>query len=135
MHLILGGRYMGKRDYAMRLYGNFGHVCNLSRDDPEEIRAGLITSIHDGVKTLIARGVNPVDFMADRIDILRDCVITGDEICGGVVPADAFGRKWRDETGRLYQFLANEADIVDRVFAGLPLRLKPCTYSSTLTIH
>ena len=133
MHLILGGRYMGKRDYATRLYGNFSHVCNLSCDDPEEICAGLITSIHDGVKTLIARGIEPVDFMAAKIDILRKCVITGDEIGGGVVPADAFGRKWRDETGRLYQFLANEADFVDRVFAGLSLRLKPCTYSSTLT--
>ena len=50
--------------------------------------------------------------------------MTGDEICGGVVPSDSFGRKWRDETGKLYQYLANESDIVDRVFAGLALRLK-----------
>ena len=126
---------MGKRDYAVRLYGNFGNVCNLSLDDPERIRAGLIISIHEGVKTLIARRIDPVNFMAARIDILRNCVITGDEICGGVVPADSFGRKWRDETGRLYQYLTREADIVDRVFAGLPLRLKPCTYSSTSTTH
>ena len=51
-------------------------------------------------------------------------MITGDEVCGGVVPADSFSRKWRDETGKLYQYLAGEAEIVDRVFAGLALRLK-----------
>ena len=31
---------------------------------------------------------------------------------------------WADETGKIYQFLANEAEIVDRVFAGLAIRLK-----------
>lgn len=114
---------MGKRDYALKLYGTFENTYDLSRDF-DGIRPGLLTNIHEGAKNLLARGINPREFFADRINILRDCVIVGDEICGGVVPADAFKRKWRDETGKLYQYLANESEIVDRVFAGLALRLK-----------
>ena len=115
---------MGKRNYAMKLYGGFGNISDLSRDDPDNIQPGLIVGIHAGAKTLVMRGVKPVDFFAGKMDILRECVITGDEICGGVIPADGLGRKWRDETGKLYQYLAGEADIVDRIFAGLAVRLK-----------
>lgn len=115
---------MGKRDYAMKLYGGFANIHDLSQDDPCNISAGLITEIHEGAKILLARGVNPCEFFAGKINILRHCVITCDEICGGIVPADEFLRKWRDETGKLYQYLASEADIVDRVFAGIALRLK-----------
>lgn len=114
---------MGKRDYALELYGTFENTYDLSRN-VDVIRPGLLTNIHEGAKNLLARGINPREFFADRINILRHCVIVGDEICGGVVPADAFKRKWRDETGKLYQYLANESEIVDRVFAGLALRLK-----------
>ncbi len=116
---------MGKRDYATRLYGSFEAVCDMNNDSPDSM-AGfcLVANIHEGAKSLLMRGINPVQFFSERIGALRRCVITGDEICGGIVPVDAFGRKWRDETGRLYQYLANEADIVDRVFAGLAMRLK-----------
>ena len=114
---------MGKRDYALKLYGTFENVADLSHNI-DDIRPGLITNIHEGAKILLTRGINPSDFFAGKIEILRRCVITGDEICGGVVPVDSFKRKWRDETGKLYQYLANESDIVDRVFAGLALRLK-----------
>ena len=115
---------MGKRNYALKLYGEFENVYDLSTDDPINISEGLITNIHAGAKILLTHGISPIEFFADRINILRHCVITGDEICGGVVPADSFSRKWRDETGKLYQYLAGEAEIVDRVFAGLALRLK-----------
>ena len=124
MHLILGGRYMGKRDYAVKLYGTFPAVYDLSRDDPDDISPGLITNLQAGAKSLLPAGADPVRFFAGKIDVLRESVITCDEIGGGVVPADEFGRKWRDETGKLCQYLAGEADIVDRVFAGLALRLK-----------
>ena len=124
MHLIIGGRYMGKKNYALKIYGSFENVTDLSTELPEKIKSGLIINIHDGVKILLEGNIDPLKFFADRIDTLRHSVIIGDEICGGVVPVEAFARKWRDETGRLYQFLADESEIVDRIFAGLPLRLK-----------
>ena len=123
--MIIGGRYMGKRNYAMKLYGSFENFVDLEEFLPDEFHDGLITNVHAGVKTLLQKKIDPLGFFAERIESLRHCVITGDEISGGVIPVDQFERSWRSETGKLYQYLASEADIVDRIFAGLPLRLKP----------
>ncbi|MBQ7154499.1 MAG: bifunctional adenosylcobinamide kinase/adenosylcobinamide-phosphate guanylyltransferase [Synergistaceae bacterium] len=117
MHVIIGGKFQGKRAYAERLYGKFRHVSDLELSDT--IIPGLVVNVHMGVK----RGLG-CDYFAERISVLRKCVIICTEICGGIVPIDEASRRWRDETGRLYQTLAREAEIVDRVFAGLALRLK-----------
>ena len=125
MHLIIGGRYQGKRAYAEKLYPHCPIVYNLASENPANINApGLITDLHLGVKTLLTEGILPCGFFMSRLEVLRGCVIIGDEIGGGVVPLDEFSRRWRDETGRVYQALAREADMVDRGFAGLALRLK-----------
>ncbi|MBQ9419893.1 MAG: bifunctional adenosylcobinamide kinase/adenosylcobinamide-phosphate guanylyltransferase [Synergistaceae bacterium] len=116
---------MGKRAYAEKLYGRFDFVCDLEHDSPENIKSpGLIVNLQSGVKNLLRNDINAMNFFANKIYILRDSVIVGDEISGGVVPVDKFERRWRDETGKIYQFLAENSDIIDRVFAGLPVRLK-----------
>ena len=123
---------MGKRNYAVKIYGSFENFVDLAEFLPDEFSGGLITNLQAGVKTLLKKEIDPLRFFAERIESLRHCVITGDEISGGVVPVDSFERRWRSETGKLYQYLANEADIVDRIFAGLPLRLKPsCAVSDS----
>lgn len=125
LHLILGGKYMGKELYARDLYGEFDVIYNLAHDMPENIiRAGLIINLHMGIKHLLTRGINAQKFFTSKLEILGHCVIIGDEISSGIIPTDEFDRKWRDETGLVYQLLAREADIVDRIFAGLVLRLK-----------
>ena len=116
---------MGKREYAVRLYGSFPAVYDLEHDNPGDMAGRcLVLNLQAGAKSLLMRGINPSEYFAGMTEILRESVITCDEIGGGVVPTDEFGRKWRDETGRLCQYLAGEADIVDRVFAGLAVRLK-----------
>ena len=120
---------MGKRVYAENLYKEFDCVYDLEKISPEEIKLDgknfiLILNLHEGVKNLLQRKINAVKFFEERINFLRDSVLIGNEISGGVVPVDKFERQWRDETGNLYKYLASEADIVDRIFASLPLRLK-----------
>ena len=113
---------MGKRAYAEKLYGKFEMIYNLEDDKAESIKtSGLILNLHLGIKDLLARNINAQEFFTSRINILRSSVIIGDEISSGIIPIDAFERKWRDETGKIYQFLASEAEIVDRIFAGLSL--------------
>ena len=119
---------MGKVDYAYKLYESFEKVYDLASQAPEIITStGLVINLHMGVRDLLAREIDAVEFFRERINILKSCVIIGDEISGGVVPVDEFDRRWCDVTGRVYQYLAGEADIVDRIFAGLPLRLKGVT--------
>lgn len=124
-HLILGGRHMGKRAWAETLYGSLSPLCDLERDAPEGIeKADFVVNLHFGVKGLLLLGCDALDFFAARRDDLRGKVLIGDEVGAGVVPLDAFERRWRDETGELYQMLTQEADVVDRVWAGLAERLK-----------
>lgn len=51
-------------------------------------------------------------------------VAVSNELGFGLVPPDPGSRRFRDELGRLNQTLAAEADEVQLVVAGLPLRLK-----------
>ena len=118
---------MGKRAYAESLYKNFDFVYDLESCGPEILEEkgfNLVLNLQAGTKNLLSRNINVLEFFESRLEILRNSILIGDEISSGVIPIEKFERQWRGETGRLYQFLAKEADTVDRIFAGLPLRLK-----------
>jgi adenosyl cobinamide kinase/adenosyl cobinamide phosphate guanylyltransferase len=125
MHLIIGGKYMGKLRYAKKLYGEDAVVCDLAAAAPEDMfEARVVVNLQDGVRSMLERKESPRDFFENSAPRLEDKVLIGDEIGSGVVPMDAFERLWRDETGFVYQILAARADRVDRIWAGLPHRLK-----------
>jgi adenosylcobinamide kinase/adenosylcobinamide-phosphate guanylyltransferase len=50
--------------------------------------------------------------------------LVSNEVGFGIVPDNGLARRFRDETGRLHQALAQVADAVTLVVAGLTLRLK-----------
>jgi len=50
--------------------------------------------------------------------------LVSNEVGGGIVPANALARRFRDHAGRINQRLAAASDEVVMVAAGLPLRLK-----------
>jgi adenosylcobinamide kinase/adenosylcobinamide-phosphate guanylyltransferase len=51
--------------------------------------------------------------------------LVSNEVGLGIVPETPLGRRFRDDAGRLHQRLAQVADEVYFVAAGLPLRMKP----------
>ena len=53
-----------------------------------------------------------------------DIVLVSNEVGSGIVPETKLGRDFRDEQGRLNQRLAEIADTVELVVAGIPSRLK-----------
>lgn len=125
MHLILGGRHMGKRAYADSLYGPALAPCDLASADLALLTsADRVLNLQEGVRRLLSAGADAGEFFRAHLEDLRTCVLIGTEVGCGVVPTDPMERRWRDETGFLYQMLAHEAAIVDRVWCGLALRLK-----------
>lgn len=65
---------------------------------------------------------------AALVEAVRACPaslwLVSNEVGWGVVPETALGRRFRDEAGRLHQDLAQVAQAVVLIVAGLPLSLK-----------
>ena len=124
MKLIIGGAYQGKLDFAKAAYQlteediftcsgeiiDFSHLC--------------IDKIEEFTFSLVKDGKDPVTYFEEHKKEWKDAVLICQDIFCGVVPMDATLRQWRQETGRLCQYLTKNADSVSRIFCGLEQKLK-----------
>ena len=113
---------MGKRAYVMKNYSGINSICDLALEELKQ--ADLITNIHEGVKNLMRREIDPVKYFLERFEIFQHSILIGDEIGSGIIPIEKFERQWRDTTGILYQELAARSETVIYIWSGLPLKLK-----------
>ena len=97
--LIIGGAYQGKRKVAENLYVDLPRIENL----------------HEIVRKMLKEDKDPMS--------LADTLVT-DEIGCGIVPIDRADENWREAVGRLCCALAQKADAVVRVIAGVPQFIK-----------
>lgn len=102
--LIIGGAHQGKRRLAEKLYPNLPKIENL----------------HEIVREMLRENRDPMSLT----DELRGHAVICDEIGCGVVPIDRADENWREAVGRLCCALAQEADAVVRVIAGVPQFIK-----------
>ena len=123
MHLLIGGAWQGKTEYAKRRFAltdaDF-YTCE-GTEIPRDARA--ICHLERFSRACVAAGRDPIAVW-QALDPAAEVVIC-DEIFSGIVPLDAQDRLWREQTGRLLAALAQTAERVTRVFCGLPLELKP----------
>lgn len=110
MVFIIGGACQGKTAYAKRMYPGRPVISNLH------------LQIYDWMK----QGRDTRQELERVLKQTREenSVILSDEIGYGIVPVDAFERKYREETGRLCCIVAAEAETVIRVVAGLGTSIK-----------
>ena len=102
MIFITGPLYSGKIDYARTLCGENEMIYNVQK---------------------LAEGEDDLTALADRL-AGQYKVVVATEIGGGVVPVDARERAAREAAGRLACLLAERADMVVRVFCGIPMAIK-----------
>ena len=124
MKLIIGGAYQGKRDFAKAAF----HLTDaqIFTCTGEEIifSAPCIDKIEEFTLGCVKAGKDPVAIFRQHEDEWKDAVLICQDIFCGVVPVDGHARAWRQDTGRLCQYLASEATRVSRIFCGLEHRLK-----------
>ena len=114
MEMIIGGAYQGKTEYAKKEYPDliWKEGSSLSR---EELFAA------EGV-------LNFHEFIRREIEVLirenPKVVLVSQEVGYGVVPIDAFDRKYREAVGRVCTRLAAYSNKVTRVACGIGMVIK-----------
>lgn len=126
MRLYIGGCHQNKLNLAL---GDTGIDPSDVRDgaalDGESaLTAKLIDHFHLLIGNVLRAGENAEDFARLLCARNPDAVIVSDEIGMGIVPVDSFERAWREDVGRALCIVAAACERVDRVFYGIPTRIK-----------
>ena len=120
MVLIIGGAYQGKLDFAKDTFAITGEdvfVCSTGEIDFSKRCIYRIEEFTYGHP-------DPVGYFQAHREEWQDSVLILQDIFCGVVPMGVENRAWRQNTGRLAQYLSREASRVSRIFCGLEQRLK-----------
>ena len=124
MVLIIGGAWQGKLDFAKETYGLTEGDIFTCRDGEIDFSRRCVDRLEEFTLACVQAGKNPVAYFESRKEMWRDSVLICGDISCGVVPMSPELRLWRNETGRLCQYLAKHAARVSRIFCGLEQRLK-----------
>lgn len=124
MKLIIGGAYQGKRAFAQAAFGLGDADIFTCEGEHLDFSAPCINKLEEFTLACVQAGKDPVEVFRCHEAEWRDSVLICQDIFCGVVPLEAELRQWRQETGRLCQYLTKNASQVSRIFCGLEQRLK-----------
>lgn len=119
MILIIGGVGQGKLDYVKQRW-------ELGEEDVSEAlgEQRVVYKLEAVIRGLQNEGKDPVSVVLAHAKAHPDTIYICDEVGCGVVPVERWERAWREAVGRCCTALAAEAELVERVFCGLPMVLK-----------
>lgn len=121
MVLIIGGAYQGKLDFAKETFSlTDGDVYTCSAGEEIDFSRKCIHQIEEFTYT----HPDPIAYFESHREEWQDSVLILQDLFCGVVPMGEENRAWRQNTGRLAQYLSREAAQVSRIFCGLEQRLK-----------
>ncbi len=106
MIFVIGGRNQGKTRFV-------------SENFPEK---KIINAFHEIMRNGLKEGKTADNILNSVLETYD--VIICDEIGCGIVPTDRFERIWREETGRAMCKIADQAEAVYRIYAGIVMKIK-----------
>ena len=125
MDLIIGGAYQGKLALAKKKFGLAdSDVSTCSEESGIRFGAGCVDKIEEFTLWCVRNQKDATEVFRSHRDEWQNSILICQDIFCGVVPMGAEKRAWRETTGRLCAYLAQEADTVTRVFCGLEQKLK-----------
>ena len=125
MHLIIGGAFQGKTDWAKAQFSLDGSgIFECSEEADACLSAPCVTHLERFALYCLRQGLEPAEVVEQRAEAWKNSVLICDDISCGVVPLEAETRAWREACGRMLNALSRRADTVTRIFCGLPQRLK-----------
>ncbi len=124
MILIIGGAYQGKLTYAKKAFQVKDEEIYTCQGTEIDFSKRCIREIQEFSYACLQAGKDPLEYLKVHRAEWEDCIFICRDIFCGVVPVDPEIRDWRQETGRLSQYLTGEAKEVIRIFCGLEQKLK-----------
>ena len=120
MVLIIGGVWQGKLDFAKETFGITDADVFICTDGEIDFSKRCIYSVEE----FALYHPDPIGYFEAYWEQWQDSILILRDIFCGVVPCSPEEREWRQEAGRLAQYLSQEARHVSRIFCGLEQRLK-----------
>ncbi len=132
MHLIFGGAYQGKLDYAKERYQLKDQEIFFCSAGEGECSAGpnidftkkAVDRLEEFVMGCVRCGMEAKDYLEANHEEWKDTVFICTDISSGIVPFEKELRAWREMVGRTLMYLGKEAEEVTRIFCGLPQKIK-----------
>ena len=124
MILVIGGAYNGKLNFVQEHFNiSKSDIC-FCNDGNIDLSKKVIYKFHEYIYIQRKNGNNPIDEIYKLKEELRDKIVICDDISSGIVPLKEEERVWREDNGRCLQILSKEANIIYRVFCGIPTLIK-----------
>lgn len=133
MILVTGGAYQGKKKIARDLWQQkkvvqdalepvvvAGDTANIK----QLLQAEIIVQFHLWIRRMAEEGTDPYPLVHQIFQENPWVILTLDQVGCGVVPIDAFDRKYRETVGRISCLLAEQAKEVYLVTCGIARRIK-----------
>ena len=129
MKMIIGGAFQGKQAYAKQRYPDRMWIDGTTCRMEELYVCGGIVHFERYLRRWMEaeeQQENPdsQNFVEKLIQKNPELLIVTDEIGYGLVPTDAFERKYREMVGRICTGLASYSTRVDRVMCGIGTCIK-----------
>ena len=133
MILITGGAHQGKQKIARNLWEQKKEAHNtlepvIAAGDTEDqerlLQAEIIVQFHLWIYKMTENGTDPYPFVHRLFQENPQVIFTLDQVGCGVVPMDAFDRKYREMVGRIGCLLADQAKEVYLVTCGIARKIK-----------
>lgn len=129
MVLITGGAWQGKTDFAKKFLlekeDRRLKIVDGSQAAEEDWRqVDLFTDFHLWVARLLREDRDVYEAVNRMMEENPSITVTVNELGCGIVPVDAFDRKWRETTGRVCCLLAQKSTEVYRVTCGVATKIK-----------
>ena len=124
MEMIIGGAFQGKSTLAEKDHPDVTWINGAQADWESLSHAEGVMGFHEYIRKELKEGREVTSLAKDLIQANPDVVIVSDEVGYGIVPIDAFDRKYREAVGRVCTELAGYSQRVTRVACGIGMVIK-----------
>ena len=124
MEMIIGGAYQGKKAYAEKLFPDIELKKGGEITEKELFKAQGVLGFHEYIRKALQSGEEFSSLAEKLAEKNSNVILVSEEVGYGIVPADAFERKYREAVGRVCTALAEKSSKVTRVVCGIGTVIK-----------